>query len=175
MQPGSGRHLYGRGFLGLIPLIGAFVGIGLIILGAAKYRNRNLVLIGFAALIPTLLVYGFLYFDNFTPSGKNRWTVFCRPNLNQLVKNIEFYKREYKVYPDSLEELTTDQEFLSIVDPVQAFTKSAYGNKYFYRKQGTKYILFAMGIDGIPFTGDDIFPAAKYFDSTLTGLVRPNK
>lgn len=62
IQPRSGRHLYGRSFLGLIPLIGVFVGIGLILLGAIKYRNKKLVLIGFAALVPTILIYGSLIF-----------------------------------------------------------------------------------------------------------------
>ena len=58
IQRKPGSHLYGRGYLGLIPLIGAFVGLGLILLGAIKYQNRRLVLIGFAALFPTILIYG---------------------------------------------------------------------------------------------------------------------
>ena len=33
IQSRTGRHLYGRGFLGLIPMIVPFVGIGLIFLG----------------------------------------------------------------------------------------------------------------------------------------------
>jgi hypothetical protein len=64
------------------------------------------VLIGFAALIPTILIYGSLYLFNFTPEGKQNWTTFCKPALNQLVKNIEFYKKGYGAYPDSLEELS---------------------------------------------------------------------
>jgi ABC-type transport system substrate-binding protein len=173
IQPKPGSHLYGRGFLGLIPLIGFFVGIGLILLGTVKYRNRSLVLIGIAALVPSVLIYGSLYLYNFTPSGKSNWTSFCKPQMDQLVKNIEFYKKEHDVYPDSLEQLTKDQQFLFINDPVQTFTKSKYGDKYIYKKEGTKYILFSMGVDGIPFTSDDIFPSSKYFDSSLTGLIRP--
>lgn len=175
IQRKPGGHLYGRGFLGLIPLIGVFVGIGLILLGAIKYRNKKLVLIGFAALVPTLLIYGSLIFYEYTPSGRNGWTTFCKPNLDQLVVNIEFYKKEHHVYPDSLEQLTKEQQFLSIYDPVQIYTKSKYGHKYFYKKEGTNYILFAIGIDGVPYTDDDIFPSSRYFDSTLTGLVRPNR
>ena len=175
IQRKAGSHLYGRGLLGLIPLIGFFVGIGLILLGAIKYRNGKLVLIGFATLVPSVLIYGSLYLYNFTPSGINNWTAFCKPNMDQLVKNIEFFKKEYGAYPDSLEQLTKDQEFLSIHDPVQTFSKSKYGDKYIYKKAGNKYILFAMGADGIPFTKDDIFPTEKYFDSTLTGLIRPDR
>jgi len=174
-QSKPGSHLYGRGFLGLIPLIGAFVGIGLILLGAIKYRNKKLVIIGVVTMVPTILIYGSMYLYELTPSGRNNFTAFCKPQMDQLVKNIEFYKKEYNVYPDSLEQLTKDQEFLSINDPVQSFSKSKYGDKYIYMKEGTKYILFAMGIDGIPYTKDDIFPSSKYFDSTLTGLVRPDK
>jgi len=174
-QPKSGSHLYGRGYLGLIPLIGAFVGVGLILLGAIKYRNKKLVLIGFAALVPTILIYGSLIFYDYSPSGRSNWTAFNKPALDQLVKNIEFYKKQHGIYPDSLEELTKEQEFLSIYDPVQTFTKSSFGKKYYYKNEGNKYMLFAMGVDGIPFTSDDIFPSSKYFDSTLTGLARPDR
>ena len=52
IQQKSGSHLYGRGFLGLIPLIGAFIGVGLILLGTFKYKNKKLALIGVAAVIP---------------------------------------------------------------------------------------------------------------------------
>jgi hypothetical protein len=173
IEPKNGRHLYGRGFLGLIPMVGAFVGIGLILLGLIKYRNKNLVLIGFAAMVPTVLIYGSLYHYNFTLSGRKNWTAFCQPQMDQLVKNIEFYKKEYGRYPDSLEQLANDQQFLFINDPVQVFTKSAYGNKYIYKNEGSRYILFSMGVDGIPHTKDDIFPSSKYFDSALTGLIRP--
>lgn len=157
----------------LIPLVGFFVGIGLILLGVVKYRNRNLVLIGIAALVPSVIIYGSLYLSNFTPSGKSQWTSFSKPQMDQLVKNIEFYKKEYHVYRDSLEQLTKDQQFLFINDPVQNFINSKYGTKYIYMKKGAKYVLFSMGVDGIPYTKDDIFPTSKYFDSALTGLVRP--
>ena len=103
IQPKPGSHLYGRGFLGLIPLIGFFIGIGLILVGAVKYPNESLVLIGIAALVPCVLICGSLYLYNFTPSGKSSWTSFCKPQMDQLVKNIEFDKKEYNVYPDSLE------------------------------------------------------------------------
>ena len=170
-KPGS--HLYGRGFLGLIPLIGFFVGMGLILLGGFKYKNRTLVLIGFGSLIPTILIYGFLYLNVNSLSGKSGFATFCKPQMDQLVKNLEFYKKEYKVYPDSLEQLRKDQEFLFINDPVQGFGNAKYGNNYYYRNKGSKYVLFSLGIDGIPYTNDDIFPSSKYFDSTLTGLVTP--
>ncbi len=174
MKQKPGSHLYGRGYFGLIPLIGFFVGIGLILLGAIKYRNGKLVLIGIAALFPTILIYGSMILYDYSPSGRNSWTAFNRPNLDQLVINLEFYKKEHKAYPDSLEDLVKEK-YVGIYDPVQGFSKSPYGKKYYYRKVGDKYLLFAMGVDGIPFTNDDIFPSNKYFDSTLTGLVRPGE
>jgi hypothetical protein len=175
IQRKPGSHLYGRGFLGLIPLIGVFVGIGLILLGAIKYRNGKLVLIGIVTIVPSVLIYGTLILSAYSPEGRSDFTVFSKPNMDQLVKNIEFYKKEYGAYPDSLEQLTKEQQFLSINDPVQAFGKQKYGDKYIYRKVGDKYMLFSMGVDGIPFTKDDVFPTEKYFDSTLTGLIRPVK
>jgi len=149
--------------------------MGLILLGLIKYRDKRLVLIGVAALLPTILIYGSLFLYDFSPSGRSNWTSFNKPQLDELVKNIEFYKKEFGSYPDSLEELTKDQQFLFIKDPVQTFTKSKYGNNYYYRNEGNKYLLFAMGVDGVPFTKDDIYPSSKYFDSTLTGLARPNR
>ena len=175
MERKNGRHLYGRGFLGLIPLIGAFIGIGLIFLGLFKYRDKKLVLIGFAAMIPTILIYGSLFYYDQSPSGRKNWTAFNKPDLSQLVKNIEFYKKEYGKYPDSLEQLSKEQQFLRIYDPVQTFSKTGYGKKYYYKRAENTYILFALGVDGIPFTKDDIFPDSNYFNAALTGLVRPNK
>ena len=173
IQPKSGSHLYGRGFLGLIPLIGAFVGIGLVLLGVFKYRSKTLVLIGIATMIPTVLIYGSMYFYTISASGKNNLAAFCKPEMDQLVKNIEFYKKEYKVYPDSLKQLEKDQKFLFIVDPIQSATDNKYGINYIYKNEGIRYVLFSMGVDGIPYTEDDIFPSSKYFDSTITGLIRP--
>ena len=172
-RPGS--YLYGRGFFGLISLIGAFIGIGLIYLGAIKYRNGKLVLIGIAAIFPTKLICGPIIIADYSPFGRSNFILFDIPYLNELVVNIEFYKKEHKVYPDILEGLPKEHEFLVINDPVQTFTKNSNENKFFYKKVGTKYLLFAIGLDGTPFTNDDIFPSSKYFDNTLTGLVRAEK
>jgi hypothetical protein len=116
-----------------------------------------------------------MFIYNSTLSRKNIFIPINKANLDELVVNIEFYKKEHKVYPDSLEVLRKEHEFLMINDPVRGFSKSPYGEKYYYRNLGGKYLLFAMGVDGIPFTDDDIFPSSKYFDSTLTGLVWPEK
>jgi hypothetical protein len=167
-KPGS--HLYGRGFLGLIPLIGFFIGIGLILLGAVKYRNRKLVIIGLVALLPTVLIYGSLFMMVDTPET---WTTFCQPQMDQIVVNLEFYKKGHSNYPDSLEQLQGQDKTLFILDPVQVHTRTKYGNNYFYRKKDSGYILLSMGVDGIPYTNDDIYPSWKYYDSSLTGLVCP--
>ena len=103
-----------------------------------------------------------------TPSGRSMFATFCKPQMNQLVKNIEFYKKEYNVYPDSLEQLTRDDIYLFINDPIQVYSRNKYGDKYIYRKVGSKYILFSMGVDGILIPKTTFLPSSKYFDSTLT-------
>lgn len=103
----SARHLYGRGWLGLIPLIGGFVGLGLITLGIFKYKDKKLILIGFAALLFTVSIYSYLFYDlQYSERGRRTQIEFTQQFLNDMVKNIEFYKIQYGTYPDSLKQLS---------------------------------------------------------------------
>lgn len=60
--PVSGKHLYKRGWLGLIPLVGAVVGLILILLGKFRYKDRRLIIIGCSAVLFTVAVYSGIYF-----------------------------------------------------------------------------------------------------------------
>jgi hypothetical protein len=167
-DPNPGKHLYGRGWLGLIPLIGAFVGLGLISLGLFKYRDRKLVFIGIAAILFTVLVYGSLFIYINSDSARKQWSSVVPEQLNSLVRDIEFYKIQNGQYPDSLEELLQNNKLLLIDDPLSA---KAFGQKkkYNYRKANNHYILFSSGIDRIENTDDDIFPSV---DTAKTGLIK---
>jgi len=167
-DPNSGRHLYRRGWLGLIPLIGAFVGLGLISLGLFKYRDRKLVFIGIAATLFTVIVYGSLFIYMNSDSARKQWSSVVPGQLNSLVKEIEFYKLQNGQYPDSLEQLLLNNKLLLIYNPVSA---KAFGQKkkYTYRKANNHYILFCSGIDRIENTDDDIFPSV---DTVKTGLIK---
>ena len=170
------KHLYGRGWLGLIPLVGAFVGLGLIILGVFKYNDKKLMLIGTAAFLFTVFVYGSMYYYfEYSERARKDYSVFAQPDMNNLIKSIEFYKTENGFYPDSLEELTVSDKLVPIKDPILFGKPEVNHRNYYYKKVGKKYYLFSSGIDKIPFTSDDIFPSAKYYDSTKTGLILPIK
>ena len=165
------KHLYGRGWLGLIPLVGGFVGIGLILLGIFKYRDKKLILIGMLALSFTVALYGSLfYFTEYSETGRKQWAKFSATYLNNLVEDIEFYKTKNGSYPDSLEQLVKGDKLTPIYDPLLHF-QSKRDKKFNYKRLGNKYILFSSGIDNIANTSDDIFPTITFPDSSKFGLI----
>ncbi|MGK4568128.1 hypothetical protein [Flavobacterium sp. 3HN19-14] len=152
---------YLLGLLGIIPLVGFFVGAGLTLYGLIKYKDKKLVIIGIACMLFTVFVYSTLYYVGFvSDSGKKEWEKLSQMELNGLIKNIEYYKIENGKYPDSLKELLKKNEFVSIVDVTQPIKNKERGY-YNYKKKGENYLLFSSGTDGIPNTKDDIFPQIK--------------
>ena len=89
---------YKLGLLCLIPLIGAFVGIGLIINGVFKYKNKWLVIIGLGGILFTVAAYSFLFYElrNGKESAKS-FADIAQKQLNGLVQNIEFYKLKIRI------------------------------------------------------------------------------
>ena len=167
----SGRHLYGFGFLGLIPLIGFFAGIVLFFKGIVQYKNKYLALIGGVATLPSILVYGFLIYQvEFGDMFKEGMTKLSQSSLNSLVKNVEFYKMQKGMYPDSLQQLRGDDSLLIVYDPLQI--KIGKSGLYNYRRIGDKYTLFSSGKDGIAGTADDLYPTVQIADSSKIGLIR---
>ena len=165
----TSRPPYLLGLLGLIPLVGFFVGVGLILYGAIKYKDRKLIIIGVACVLFTIIVYtGLFHFGFRSEFGKRGWAKHSQMQLNTLIKHIEFYKLENGKYPDSLKQLETDKEFISLTDPTQSF-----GTYYNYKKLGEKYLLFSSGIDRIPNTTDDIYPEVNSANDKI-GWHRPN-
>jgi hypothetical protein len=160
-DPNSGRHLYGRGWLGLIPLIGAFVGIGLIVLGIFKYKDRKIVVIGIAALLFTVAIYGGLfYYSQYSTTGVEMKKQLAQDILNNLVKDIEFYKQQHSDYPDSLQQVKATNRLVLLNDPM---SHRMFGEikDLQYRKSDEGYILFSVGEDMKPNTGDDIYPTIQ--------------
>ncbi|MDB5209043.1 MAG: hypothetical protein JWR72_4118 [Flavisolibacter sp.] len=173
MDVQSGKHLYSRGWLGVIPLIGGFVGICLILFGVFKYKDRKLILIGSAGLLFTVGVYlsMFYYFDH-SKAFRKDFAVFCQPYMNELIKSIEFYKIENGYYPDSLEQLTKISNLVRIQDPISQSSGEDNKGQFYYKNLGSKYTLFSSGIDRIPYNNDDVFPSRKFFESKTTGLIK---
>ncbi len=52
---------YLLGVLGLIPLVGFFVGVALILYGIFKYRDKKLIIIGGSCMLFTVAVYSTLF------------------------------------------------------------------------------------------------------------------
>ena len=155
----SAKHLYGRGWLGLIPLVGGFVGIGLIILGAFKYRDRKLIIIGAADLFFTVAIYSSIfYYFMYSDTAAKGFAQTSQMFINGVVKELEFYKLKNGSYPDSLEQLPRNQDIFSIYDPLLSRRPGTKNTKFNYKKTGDTYILFSSGIDRIPNTKDDIYP-----------------
>lgn len=158
----SGKHLYGRGWLGLIPLVGGFVGFGLIVLGFFKYKDKKLILIGFAAFLFTVVIYSSLfYYGAYSDDAAKQFAQTSQEFLNSLVKDIEIYKQQNSVYPDSLEQLLQDNKLVIIHDPLLSRRPGTKNTKFNYKRNGDSYILFSSGLDRIPNTKDDIYPTVK--------------
>ncbi|MBS1572659.1 MAG: type II secretion system protein GspG [Bacteroidetes bacterium] len=170
--PTKSKPPYLLGLLCLIPLVGAFVGLGLLLYGLLKYKDKWLSIIGAAGILWTILVYSTLFY-----AGKNA-NVFkkgfediSQMQLNSLVKNIEYYKLTHGQYPDRLEQLRDDDKLAPINDAAQGMNTK--GEVFYnYEKIGDKYYLFSSGQDGIPNTKDDLFPQVTVTDSSKIGLIK---
>ena len=165
---------YKLGLLCLIPLIGAFVGIGLIINGVFKYKNKWLVIIGLGGILFTVAAYSFLFYElrNGKESAKS-FADIAQKQLNGLVQNIEFYKLEKGEYPDSLDQLQPKDMATNINDPLLVRKMdNKIDTKFHYQKIDSGYTLFSIGIDGIPKTSDDIYPNISNSGKPKIGLIK---
>jgi hypothetical protein len=165
---------YLLGLLCLIPLVGAFVGLGLLLYGLLKYKDKWLSIIGVVGILWTIIVYSTLFYAGTHASiFKKGFENISQMQLNSLIKNVEYYKLTHGEYPDSLKQLLEEDKLAQIHDPVQGMNSK--GNLYFnYKKLGDKYSLFSNGQDEIPNTKDDLFPQIKIADSNKIGLIQKN-
>jgi hypothetical protein len=175
ITPAKSKPPYLLGLICFIPLVGAFVGLGLLLLGIFRYKDKWLSIIGVAGILFTVLVYGSLFYSmKHLSIFKAGFADISQTQLNSLTKNIEFYKLQHGQYPDSLQQLLDDDKFAPVTDAIQV--NQQRGQLYYnYQRVGDKYILFSSGNDGIPNTGDDLFPQLAIKDSTKIGLTRPGK
>nr|WP_294942071.1 hypothetical protein [uncultured Mucilaginibacter sp.] len=166
-----GRPPYLLGLLGFIPLVGAFVGLGLMFYGIFSYRSKALTGIGLACILFTVLIYSSLFAYTGSNDVKKGFVPIVHDQLNSLVKNIEFFKIQYGNYPDSLPQLSKDDGTVFIVDPLQAISKSE--NPYYrYKRVGDGYYLSSNGVDGEAGTQDDIYPVPPKLKNAKVGLLK---
>jgi hypothetical protein len=164
---------YLLGLLCLIPMVGAFVGFGLLMYGIFKYKDKWLIIIGIAGIIWTVAVYGSLSYQfKYGTDTRKGFASLSQMQLNSLLKNIEFYKIQHGNYPDSLGQISEDDKMAGVNDPLRSLEEdSKKGTKYNYQRVGNHYYLFSSGIDGIPNTKDDLYPQVAPTDSAKFGLL----
>jgi hypothetical protein len=153
-------------------MVGAFVGLGLLLYGLIKYKDKWLVMIGAFGILFTIFVYSALFHQMKSgPLFRQGFSQISAIQLKQVVKGIEFYKLQNGQYPDSLQQLLIVDEFAPIHDATHAFDPGSQ-SFYNYRKIGEKYALFSSGDDGKPGTKDDVYPKIEIRDSSKIGLIR---
>lgn len=166
---------YLLGLLCLIPIIGAFVGLGLLLYGIFNYKDKWLIVIGAGGILFTVSIYATMFY-NFQYGTDTRvgFSNLSQVEINRLMKSVEFYKLEYGVYPDSLGQIRNNDHTAEIDDPLQLLKSgnSKLTTRFNYQKVGNHYYLFSSGIDGIPNTKDDIYPQVAKSDSAKFGLIR---
>src|SRR5882762_4979457 len=91
---------YLLGLLCLIPLVGAFVGLGLLLYGVIKYKDKWLSIIGAFGIVFTVVVYSLLFYETkHATIFKQGFQDISQMQLNSLVKYVEFYKLQHGQYP----------------------------------------------------------------------------
>lgn len=161
------------GILCLVPLLGAFAGIVLIILGLTHYKDRVFIVMGAIGVAITVSIYGSLIFFTMNSGAvKNGFAELTQTEVNDLVKTIEFFKVQNGQYPDSLQQLDIKGgSFVSIYDTMNDLKPGSKAAPYQYHKLGKKYLLFSVGVDGKPNTKDDIYPNLMVADTSKVGFI----
>lgn len=164
---------YLLGLLCFIPMIGAFIGLVFIILGITRFKDKWFTLIGVFGILFTIILYSTLFYtDKKTSVFNSGFKDLSQMGLNDLVKEVEYYKLLNGNYPDSLQQLTNVNDLnVSISDPIQSI-KGQENVLYRYFKVEDKYRLFSSGEDGIPNTKDDFFPQVSEKAINKIGLIK---
>lgn len=146
--------------LSFIPLVGILFGAIFITWGLVtrKAGGKALALVGSGGILFTVLIYSYLYYVANSDPGLKQDLV--RTILLSDVQAIELYKLQNGVYPSSLGELS--KAFpqgmpVFIQDPMVSSAEKPF-NLYYERSNDGGYYLLSVGLDGIPFTEDDVVP-----------------
>jgi hypothetical protein len=155
------------GGMSFIPLIGIIFGIITIILGFIflKKRGWRLIVLGLSGILFTIILYTSLFYFGFVQRGgvydKLR-NDLAETQLTQIVTSVEYFKIQNGRYPDSLSELAekSSDKMLFIIDVANIKPSSNASIEYYYEliNNANGYYLFSSGIDGVPFSKDDILP-----------------
>ena len=173
-----GKITYVIAWLSFIPIIGLIFGTIAVSLGLCLKRAGRFKVIGIG-LIGIFFTIGLMsLLTNYAFEG-----TFIRGKLTQLILdniqvNVENYKIKYGEYPESLEGLKKISS-----DGAADFTydlmdiKGGFSPKQLYYKKvdNTHYYLRSLGVDGIPFTDDDMLPQLPVSEQPSGLLTHPKK
>jgi hypothetical protein len=164
------KRLYWWGLLGIIPNFGFVGGVVLLYKGLITYKDKKLILIALGCVSFTpLFWYGILHSSLF----KDAQVIMAQNMVNSIVPDIEFYKTQNNVYPDSLLQTAAKNKMIIYFDPLLPDSiGSAKQGMLHYKRIRDKYTLFSVGKDGIAGTSDDIYPTITKGDTIKFGFVK---
>lgn len=173
-----GAPAYFVGGMSFFPLIGIPFGLVAIVWGLVtrKRGGKLLALAGVTGIVFTVVLYGALFYFGFIHRGGPYDALrvqLAQVALDSLVPSIEFYKVQHGTYPESLAALLRSLprgSAASVFDPtVNPF---AHPRFFYYERVGDDhYYLRAHGVDGEPFTADDVVPRVPAVSGSKAGLL----
>ncbi|MBC7450380.1 MAG: YcxB family protein [Cytophagales bacterium] len=167
----NGKHLYKWGLLGLIPNVGLLSGGILLYKGILTYKDKKLSFIGLGSIAFTFIFwFAAITISENSNSHKNSITEQTNKQLNELVKQLEFYNMQNNVYPDSLKQLANAEAWT--YDPMTLSFNMKHPKELIYKTSRKKYELYSVGLDLIPGTKDDLYPTITKGDTIKYGFVR---
>jgi len=153
--------------MSFIPLIGVLTGI-ICIFNAVISRRPNSKLLGtlgFAGIMFSVVLYGSIFYKMYEGEGfggKN-FEPHAISAMTSLIRTIEYIKIQNSLYPNNMDEIRAslkEGEMVFSYD-VSGPVKMGEQQRDFYYEvinEGNNYLLFGIGVDGTPFTEDDIYP-----------------
>lgn len=167
------------GGLSYIPLIGVLFGIVAIIWGIVtkKPGGKKLALIGGGGITFSVVLYSALFYFSFVQRGgvyDDLRAKLSETTITSLVQAIEFYKTQNGKYPNSLEVLrrSLPENSMVFVYDTTDVSMSDKPRYYYYEVVDEEhYYLLGVGVDGQPFTEDDILPKVQAIPQSKVGLL----
>jgi hypothetical protein len=147
-----------------IPLIGVFFGGLSILISIFNFKRFKLLFfLGCSGILLTIILYSSVYYIGVKQRGGV--ADYSRVEmdgylLKYLKESLIKYKSMYGNYPSNLNELK--KSGIQIKDPILYFIKGYKGDSlFYYQVKADTFQLFSVGIDGLPFTKDDVYPRPK--------------
>lgn len=174
-----GRVPLAVGVLSFIPVFGLFFGSIAVLwgVGSDKGNGKTLAILGASGIVVANFLLFFLFFLVIELHGgilDRLVTVFTQAGVDALVEPIELHKEKFGTYPDSLSALQKAQTqgiILTILDPTNVKISRKLTDYYYQRTVDGHYFLRSLGIDGRPFTADDVVPRVSDVAGKRPGLL----